>query len=380
MKAAYLYLFPIKNAYSSFWMKETTQSLRQILIVNMIYKIHLARMIPDLAVEKGPVVLSKQITLCQKATSHARGLVNSVKILLRYRKAYRNYLSVLKHIIQKRYPTEAVLKNGQEITLRGFEVSYNIARLHDQTHARYNIIDDMVLISDPTFTNSNDLKLKGGLYNGEVVNIFLDNVYRNFPVKGKIVLDLGANIADSCIYFALRGAERVIGVEPLLKNYEMAEENINLNNYSNKITVILAGCSVQNGSVNIDADLEKGIGRQIRGGANRGGAVPLLTLEQILQQNNVGEGETVLKMDCEGCEYDVILSASDDLLRRFSNILIEYHYGYKHLKERLIKCNFDVSLVNVMGQPGGPTAVPDPDRLGHWYYMGYIYANRERRN
>lgn len=40
-------------------------------------------------------------------------------------------------------------------------------------------------------------------------------------------------------------------------------------------------------------------------------------------------------MDCKGCEYDVILSASDSILRRFSNILIEYHYGFNDIKESL---------------------------------------------
>lgn len=67
------------------------------------------------------------------------------------------------------------------------------------------------------------------------------------------MLDVGANIADSCIYFASRGAEKVIGVEPLLKNYEIAKENIKLNNYSNIITLVLAGCSAKEGSINITA-------------------------------------------------------------------------------------------------------------------------------
>jgi FkbM family methyltransferase len=326
--------------------------------------------------EKGFMVLGKRITFFQKASSHGRGLLNSVKILLSYRKAYRNYLSVLKHIIKRRYPIEAILRDGQEIMVTGFELSYNLARLHNNKKVVYDTSNGVVKISNPASTPMpKTLKLKGGLHNGEIANIFLDDVYRNFPVEGKIVLDVGANIADSCLYFMLRGAQRVIGIEPLVKNYEMAAENVKLNNYSNRISIMLAGCGARPGS--IKADRENGIGRQLRSDSMPGGEIPLLTLEQILQQNYFGSEDTVLKMDCEGCEYDVILSSSEDVLSRFSNILIEYHYGYNDIKEKLERSNFDISLVNISGHPGGPTAVPDPERIGKWYYMGYIHANRK---
>jgi len=71
--------------------------------------------------------------------------------------------------------------------------------------------------------------------------------------------------------------------------------------------------------------------------------VPLLTSANVLDENNIRSAEAILKMDCEGCEYDII-SASDDVLRRFSHIYLEYHYGYENLKERLEKCGFNVSV------------------------------------
>jgi FkbM family methyltransferase len=305
-----------------------------------------------------------------------RGLLNSVKILLKYRKAYRNYLSVIKHILQKKYPVEAILRDGQKITLTNFELSYNLVRLQDQQNVAFDIEKDTVLISDPTDLNSKSLKLKGGLRNGETVNIFVQDVYHNFPIKGKIVIDVGANIADSCIYFVSHGAKRIVGIEPLIENYELAEQNVKLNNFSNRISIVLAGCGARPGYVNIDVDKRNGIGWQLGSGSNRGNTIPLLTLEQILQQSNVGEDEAALKLDCEGCEYDVVLSSSDNVLRRFSNILIEYHYGYNDIREKLEKSNFDVSLVNIAGNPGGPTAVPNPKNLCKWYYMGYIHAKR----
>jgi FkbM family methyltransferase len=325
---------------------------------------------------KGPVCRSKRITSYQKASSHARGLLNSTKIISKYRKAYRNYFSVLKHIIRKEYPAEAVLRNGQKIELSNFELSYNIARLYDQQKVAYDLENDTVLITDPLCINSKPVTIKGGLRNGEIFNIFVEKVYQSFPVEGKTVIDIGANIADSCIYFFLRGAKRIIGVEPLLENYKLAEQNIRQNSFSDKISVLLAGCSARSGHVSTGIDELTGKGWQITSGSTQGRTIPLLTLEEIIQQSNLRQGEIALKMDCEGCEYDIVLFSTKNALRRFSNILIEYHYGYRDIKDKLENSGFDISLVNISGQPGGPTAIPNPSKLGNWYHMGYIHARR----
>jgi FkbM family methyltransferase len=228
-------------------------------------------------------------------------------------------------------------------------------------------------------TNSKtDLKLYGALSNGEVVNIFVDNVYRVLPVEGKIAIDIGANIADSAIYFAHRAAKRVIGIEPMPKNIEIAKKNIEINNLSDRISIVLATCSTGPGYVSIDSGLDGGIGTQIQDKKiKQGTTVPQVTLDYLLKENKTQREKTVLKMDCEGCEYEVILSASDDVLTCFSDILIEYHYGAKDLIKRLENCGFEVSLLNLSGKPGGATTVPNPERIGRWYYMGYLYARQK---
>jgi len=60
--------------------------------------------------------------------------------------------------------------------------------------------------------------------------------------------------------------------------------------------------------------------------------------------NNSDMEPAVLKIDCEGCEYEVILNSSKTTLRKFSHILVEYHYGYKNIKKKLEKCGFQVSV------------------------------------
>lgn len=192
--------------------------------------------------------------------------------------------------------------------------------------------------------------------------------YENLPVAGKTVIDIGANIADSSIYFAVRGAKKVIGLEPFPKNYEMAKRNVESNNLSGKITLILAGCAANQGFVTISPFDKSWVGSTVKN-SSQGFKVPTLTLEDILKQNNLQNGESmqnVLKMDCEGCEYESILSASSDIIRSFSYVQIEYHYGYKDLKNKLEENGFVVSITK-------PELIPNSEN-GNRMYVGNIYA------
>jgi len=48
---------------------------------------------------------------------------------------------------------------------------------------------------------------------GTVLEVFDYGEYESLDVVGRVVVDAGAYIGDSAIYFALRGAKRVIAVE-----------------------------------------------------------------------------------------------------------------------------------------------------------------------
>jgi len=197
------------------------------------------------------------------------------------------------------------------------------------------------------------------------LGVFFDKVYDFLPVRGKTVIDIGANIGDSCIYFALRGSCNIIGFEPFPKNYELAKKNIEANSLTEKITLQLAGCAGHNGEIIIDPLYKSNVGSCLKE-FKRGINVPLLTLRDILNQYNIIRGQAVLKMDCEGCEYDTILSSTVDTLRFFSHIQVEYHHGNRNLKEKLEKSGFLVSVT----RPSKEHSVDDKSIL----YAGYLYA------
>lgn len=54
-------------------------------------------------------------------------------------------------------------------------------------------------------------------------------------VKNKSVVDIGAFAGDTAIYFAIKGAKKVIAIEPHPGAYEELVENIRINGLERKI-------------------------------------------------------------------------------------------------------------------------------------------------
>lgn len=129
--------------------------------------------------------------------------------------------------------------------------------------------------------------------------IFVKEDYRRLGVKGRVVVDIGASIGDSAIYFALRGARKVYGYEPNKERYEMAIQNIKANGLEKKITM---KCGTYGGRPK-------------------------------------AAGKFVAKVDCEGCEYGLL-----ERLVGFKQIIMEYHRGHESLRDTLKKNGYSVSI------------------------------------
>ncbi len=172
---------------------------------------------------------------------------------------------------------------------------------------------------------------------------FFEGQYSWLDVKDRDVIDIGAAIGDTAIYFALRGAKRVYAFEIDSNKALLALTNAKLNGFEN-IKVINAGCT----------------GSKINSNEKN-----LETLDDIIKSNNISNA--VLKMDCEGCEYDSIINSEDTTLKAFKQIMIEYHRGYKNLEKRLKEAGFHVWHSR-----------PEIFKEGNEeYYLGLLYAIRK---
>jgi len=265
-----------------------------------------------------------------------------------YRKRYKNFVSVIIHVLRNDYPVKAIYPSGDNIILNDYQEVYN------------NLME-IDIDADHNLVYFNGLRFHGGKTNGDVVSIFKKNEYSFLPVREKEVIDIGANIGDSSIYFANRGAKYVIAVEPDRISYDYAVKNIAINGYSDTIKLILAGCGSKDKFVS-ENELQ------------------FLTLKTLIKK--YCSYPKILKVDCEGCEYDLILNASIDDLSKFSHIQIEYHFGYQNLKTKLEECGFEVTCTkpsyfipmnkNRMARLVLDVNMSQPNTM----YIGWLYATR----
>lgn len=207
-----------------------------------------------------------------------------------------------------------------------------------------------------------------------VFEVFAFDPYRDFlkfaNPAGKQVIDVGAAFGDTAIYFLQKGASHVVAVEAFPGYYALAKQNIEINGFQKECEVLLSAAGGSSGgSLIIDTGLEDMFGANMKQ-TDSGQSVPIVTLKELADRYQVVDG--FLKLDTEGFEYEILLNTPKEVLRRFSDMLIEYHYGYERLEAYLKECGYTFFHT-------GPTHVSMPHLIGEDaqnMYTGHIVAKR----
>jgi FkbM family methyltransferase len=142
-----------------------------------------------------------------------------------------------------------------------------------------------------------------------ILEVFDHDEHKDIDVYDKTVVDIGAGYGETAIYFLKRGARQVIAVEPCPKVFKEMVENLRLNEVEDRVIPINAAISGTRRVTSVECPGE-------RATAN------VITLGDLARRYDLRGG--VLKMDCEGCEYDVILNDYEHV-RLFDEVYFEYH-------------------------------------------------------
>jgi FkbM family methyltransferase len=177
---------------------------------------------------------------------------------------------------------------------------------------------------------------------------FIDQQYGfSYPyIQDKVVLDIGAYIADSAIGYCINGAKTVLAYEPHPHLFDIAVKNIELNKLENKIILKNYGVGDKDATIAMNED---GIfGATWCFGSNKiqhGKEVQLKTfsLKRIIEESPTID---VMKMDCEGAEFSAILACPQKTLRKIRVMVIEYHSEPASLISYLEKAGFKVEKKN----------------------------------
>ena len=172
-------------------------------------------------------------------------------------------------------------------------------------------------------------------------------------LKPNVIIDIGSNIGSSIIYFQRRfPSARIYGFEPHPENFRLLELNVSRIPLVSVFNFGLSGCDknleIPFGNANYNAfstsQLEPSdnhmplVSCEVR---NIATALPALGIERV----------DLIKIDCEGAEYDVVTALPEDVLASCNWIVGEIHgpMGFELLA--FLTRQFDLDLRKKMFAP-----------------------------
>jgi len=211
--------------------------------------------------------------------------------------------------------------------------------------------------------NTSSIKLRNGLkfyINGNILDLKV--IVENFGRENKydyfmrtkntkvIIIDIGANIGAFSIFAAKKYPKsRIFSYEPDEKNFEKLKKNLSVNGIEN-VKIFNYAVGKDNGKMFLFSNLDGSFGTVGSSTIEEGPIkkeVQSINLENILKINKIDFCD-LLKLDCEGAEYDILYSSNKETFDKIDLISLEYHnlQGHKgtNLEVFLKNLGYDVKL------------------------------------
>jgi autotransporter strand-loop-strand O-heptosyltransferase len=139
--------------------------------------------------------------------------------------------------------------------------------------------------------------------------------------KGDVVVDIGANIGMFVIYANLMGAKKIYAYEPEPLNFACLQEN-----KTDNCEIFYKAVGERTKIVDIYIAYDNFGGHSVvSGGRSDKVTVECIGINELIE--SVGYID-YLKIDCEGSEYQILSSISNENIKKISKICIEYHPFY----------------------------------------------------
>jgi FkbM family methyltransferase len=178
------------------------------------------------------------------------------------------------------------------------------------------------------FRNGARIQIGRAIDHVPIIEIFLKEDYGRMP-DDAVMIDLGANIGVFSVYAATTARNATVyAYEPLYEYFKLAEANARLNGQGTAVTCF--NCAVA-GRVESRTLYVRGTDfffPTLMGQGSQESAekvqVACTTLAEIVESNKL-ERVDMLKMDCEGAEYEILYPTPATYLEKVKQIRMEYH-------------------------------------------------------
>jgi len=161
-------------------------------------------------------------------------------------------------------------------------------------------------------------------------------------IKNSVVIDIGANIGYFSILSNMLEAKEIISFEPEKNNF-----NTLCNNTEHISNITLYKKAVLDGSMDKITITNAGVCSNIYTTEKNAEVVDCISLEDAVNMIQNKDNKRVLKLDCEGCEFDIILKTPKNIIQGFDNIYVEIHDGINPLY--INKIDYLLAYLNGLG-------------------------------
>jgi FkbM family methyltransferase len=188
-------------------------------------------------------------------------------------------------------------------------------------------------------------------------DIFFAGVPEYVPGENDVIIDVGAHIGTFSLLAASKATSgSVHAIEASRDSFELLKINAALNRLDNLRCHHLA-ISDTDGMMQLYHDAENWGHSTVHDYDGPAEAVACRTLRSFLDEQGIAECR-FMKLNCEGAEFPILLSADRDTLRRFEMMLVLYHCDLwernseEELTRHLSDCGFRCDLRNVKPKRG----------------------------
>jgi FkbM family methyltransferase len=188
------------------------------------------------------------------------------------------------------------------------------------------------------------ITIRQNLWDARIIReIFFDKPYvRHITLPNRpVIIDVGGYIGDFSLYAAkYLNARRVVVYEPTVENFRLLTQNIENNGFADRITAVNKAVSSGHEivlNVQIQESEEMHVSAYWYKNFEQR-TIPSVTLPEILETHRL-DSIDLLKIDCEGGEYDILPAVPGSLFKRIRNIVFEYHEidGYESRLKDILK-------------------------------------------
>jgi len=186
-----------------------------------------------------------------------------------------------------------------------------------------------------------------------LTNVWLVNEYSRSSFRisdNDVIIDIGAHIGLFTLYasqYCKNGT--IFCFEPVEENYNVLLDNIIQNKLKN-VKPFKSAVTKSESTITIYRNQDEA-GHSMFSSTPHALKADSISLKKIIDENSIDQCD-LIKMDCEGAEYEIIESLPLEYFKKISKMIIEYHFAdsklklFNNLKTKLMTTSFNISTVS----------------------------------